>query len=111
MSVIGSRATGTAGPESDLDLAILADHPPDAVALWTLAGELADLAGCPVDLLDLRAAPTVMPYQIITGGRRLWERDSQAALYESFVLSEKAALEEARAGVLSDIANEGRICG
>lgn len=109
--LFGSWAQGTAGPESDIDLAILADNPPDPVGLWTLAGELADVAGCPVDLLDLRAASTVMQYQIITTGERLWARDAQAALYESFILSEKTALDEARAGLLGDIGREGRIYG
>lgn len=109
--LFGSKAQGTAGPESDVDMAILADQPPDAVGLWTLAGELADIAGRPVDLVDLCAASTVFQYQIITRGRRIWERDSQAAIYESFILSEKTALDEARAGLISDIQKRGRIYG
>jgi predicted nucleotidyltransferase len=109
--VFGSRAVGNTAPQSDLDLAILADCPPDAVSSWTLAGGLADVVGCDVDLLDFRAASTVMQHQIITTGRRLWARDAQAALYESFILSEKTALDEARAGWLDDIAKDGRIYG
>jgi hypothetical protein len=81
------------------------------VALWELSGALADLAGCPVDLLDLRAASTVMQYQIITTGQRWWSSDSQAALYEAAVLSEKTALDTARAGLLGDIQKRGRIYG
>lgn len=107
--VFGSRAQDTAGPESDLDLAMLADHPPDAVGLWMLASDLSDLAGCPVDLIDLRTASTVMQYQIITTGQRLWERDAQAALYESFILSEKTELDSARAGLLETIGEEGHV--
>ncbi len=38
----------------------------DPLLLWNLASDLADMAGCPVDLLDLRAASTVMQYQVIT---------------------------------------------
>jgi predicted nucleotidyltransferase len=109
--VFGSCAQGTAGPESDLDLAILADAPPDAVACWELAQQLANRAGRPVDLLDLRAASTVMQYQVVHGGRRLWARDVGAGLYESYVLSEKTALDEARAGLLADIAERGTIRG
>jgi hypothetical protein len=30
------------------------------LVLWSLASDLADIAGCEVDLLDLRAASTVM---------------------------------------------------
>ncbi|CEA05030.1 DNA polymerase, beta domain-containing protein region [Pseudomonas saudimassiliensis] len=109
--LFGSQASGDAGPESDLDLAILADSPPDEVGLWQLSGQLADLAGCPVDLLDLRAASTVMQYRIITTGRRVWARDSDASLYESFILSDKTALDEARAGLLDDIRRTGTIYG
>jgi len=32
----------------------------EPLALWDTAGSLAEVAGCPVDLLDLRAASTVM---------------------------------------------------
>ena len=49
--------------------------------------------------------------RIITSGRRLWEKDSRAALYESFILSDKTALDEARAGVLLDIQREGQVYG
>ncbi len=105
----GSRIQGTAGPDSDLDLAVLVAGYVDQHALWALAGDLADLAGCPVDLVDLRAASTVLQYQIITLGERWWEADAQAALYESAILSEKTALDSARAGLLDDIRKRGSI--
>ncbi|MDY7574245.1 type VII toxin-antitoxin system MntA family adenylyltransferase antitoxin [Actimicrobium sp. CCI2.3] len=107
----GSRITGTAGPDSDLDLAVLVAGYAEPLALWTLAGDLADVAGCPVDLLDLRAASTVMQYQIITTGERWWESDNQAVLFEAAVLSEKTALDTARAGVLADIQSRGTVYG
>lgn len=107
----GSRIQGTARPDSDLDLAVLVAGYADPLGLFDLAGELADVAGCPVDLLDLRAASTVMQYQIITTGQRWWARDHQAALYEAAILSEKTALDTARAGVLADIQIKGTIYG
>ena len=107
----GSQVSGDAGPESDLDLAVLVEGKADPVALWHLAGELAELAGCPVDLLDLRAANTVMQHRVITTGQRLWARDPQADLYESFILSEKTALDEARAPLMAIIQREGTIHG
>ncbi|MEE8587411.1 MAG: nucleotidyltransferase domain-containing protein [Acidobacteriota bacterium] len=107
----GSRAQGTANRDSDLDLAVLAEGKADPVELWKLAGDLAGIAGCTVDLLDLRQASTVMQHQIITSGRRLWTKDVQAPLYESFILSEKTALDTARAGLLEDICREGRVYG
>jgi predicted nucleotidyltransferase len=107
----GSRMQGTAGPQSDLDLAVLVAGYADPLALWSLSGDLADVAGCPVDLLDLRAASTVMQHQIITTGQRWWAGDAQAALYEVAILSEKTALDTARAGLLDDIQKRGSIYG
>ncbi len=105
----GSQVQGAAGSDSDLDLAVLLAGYADPVQLWELAGSLADVAGCPVDLLDLRAASTVMQYQVITTGRRIWTQGIDADLFESFVLSEKTALDTARSGLLSDIQKEGRV--
>lgn len=109
--LFGSQASGHAGPDSDIDLAILTEVPRDSVALWELAGDLALVCGLHVDLLDLRAANTVMQYQVITGGERIWASGSSAALYESFILSEKTRLDEARAGVLQDITTRGTVHG
>ncbi|MDD2885213.1 MAG: nucleotidyltransferase domain-containing protein [Dechloromonas sp.] len=107
----GSRVEGTAGSESDLDLAVLVAGYAEPLALFGLAGDLADVAGCAVDLLDLRAASTVMQYQIITTGQRWWASDVQAALFEAAVLSEKTALDTARAGLLADIQQRGTVYG
>ena len=107
----GSRVQGTAGPDSDLDMAVLVAGYADVTLLWQLSGELADIAGCAVDLLDLRAASTVMQYQVVTQGERWWARDAQAAMFESAILSEKTALDTARAGLLADIRERGTVYG
>ena len=105
----GSRIQGTANTQSDLDLAVLISSYAEPLNLWSLASDLEDIANCPVDLLDLRAASTVMHYQIITTGERWWRKDIQASLYETAILSEKTALDSARAGLLSDIQAQGKI--
>ncbi|WP_119965756.1 type VII toxin-antitoxin system MntA family adenylyltransferase antitoxin [Simplicispira lacusdiani] len=107
----GSQVQGTAGPDSDLDMAVLVPGYADVTLLWQLSGELADIAGRAVDLLDLRAASTVMQYQVITQGERWWARDVQAALFESAILSEKTDLDTARAGLLTDIRERGTVYG
>lgn len=107
----GSRIQGQANAESDLDLAVLVAGYTDPLLLFDLAGELADVAGCTVDLLDLRAASTVMQYQIITTGVRWWQKDSQAALFETVILSEKTALDEARQTLIDDIQHRGSVYG
>lgn len=107
----GSRIQGTARPESDLDLAVLVAGYADALLLFNLAGKLADTIGYDVDLLDLRAASTVMQYQIFTTGQRWWALDEQAGLFEAAMLNEKIALDVARAGLLSDIKQRGTVYG
>lgn len=109
--IFGSQASGDAGPESDLDVAFLADAPPGAVAIWDLSGEIEDQVGMPVDLVDLRGATTVFQYQVVTKGERVWARDSAVDLYEAFILSERTALEEARRPLLEDIQREGSVHG
>lgn len=105
----GSRQQGTAQPDSDLDLAVLVAGYADPLGLWETAGQLSEIVGCPVDLLDFRAASTVMQYQIISTGARWWAKDGTAAIYEAAILSEKTELDQARAGLLADIQREGRI--
>jgi len=107
----GSRIQGMATADSDLDLAVLVEGYADPLALWALAGDLAVMAGSDVDLLDLRAASTVMQYQIITKGERWWTADAQAGIYEAAILSEKTTLDTARAGLLADIEQRGSIYG
>ena len=107
----GSRVQGAAGPQSDLDVAVLVAGYAQPLALWSLSGDLADLAECPVDLLDMRAASTVMQHQILTTGECWWAGGGQAALYEAAILSEKTELDTARAGLLGDIRKRGSVYG
>ena len=58
--VFGSRAQDTANADSDLDLAVLIEGYADPLVLWDLANQIAEKLGFHVDLLDLRAASTVM---------------------------------------------------
>lgn len=109
--VFGSRAQDTANADSDLDLAVLIEGYADPLVLWDLANQIAEKLGFHVDLLDLRAASTVMQYQIITTGRCVWAKDVQAGLYEAFILSEKTSLDTARAELLQEIREDGAVYG
>jgi predicted nucleotidyltransferase len=96
---------------SDLDLAVLVEGYADPLLLFELSGELEDLAGCPVDLLDLRAASTVMQHQILIDGERLWAKDVRAGLFESAMLTEKLHLDEARQVLISNVLSQGVVYG
>lgn len=109
--LFGSHAQGVADDDSDIDIAVLVEGRIDPLSAWELAQTLAAHAGCDVDLLDLRAASTVMQYQVVTTGLRLWSKDGQAGLYECFILSEKMELDIGRAGLLLDIQREGSVYG
>lgn len=107
----GSRMQGHATSESDLDLAVLVPGYADPVLLWQLTSDLAELAGCPVDLLDLRATSSVMQHQVLVHGQRLWAADYQADLFEAAALNDKLELDRARAGLLADIERQGTVYG
>lgn len=107
----GSRVQGFAHVDSDLDLAFLRPDKVDAMSLFRFSDELAEIAGCAVDLVDLRGASTVMQHQIITTGQRWWAKHPEADLFEVMVLKEMLSLEEGRAGLLSDIAKRGTVYG
>ena len=107
----GSRINGTADVNRDLDLAILVAGYANPLQLWEVANLLTDPVGCSVDLLDMRAASTVMQYQILQTGYRLWGQEPDAGLFECFVLSEKTALNSARADLMADIQKQGCIYG
>lgn len=111
ITVFGSRADGSARADSDLDLAVLLPGRADVVNLWEAGEEIARRLNVDVDLIDLRAASTVMQYQIVTTGRRLFAAHTAVDLFEAFVLSEMTALNEARAPLIADIQREGRVHG
>ena len=110
----GSRVNGGANANSDWDLAVLVAGYVEPGVLWELSGTLADLIVTEVDLVDLRAASTVMQYQVLTLGERWWLRADSATLvgvWEAAMLSEMTELNSARAGRLADIAASGVIYG
>lgn len=107
----GSRIQGTARADSDLDLAVLVAGYAEPLQLWEQANQLTEIVGCMVDLLDLRAASTVMQYQVLTQGRRLWASEPAAGLFECFALSEKNRLDVDRAGLIANIEKRRRVYG
>jgi predicted nucleotidyltransferase len=107
----GSQVADTADQNSDLDLAVLVPGYADTIDLWDISSDLAELLHCEVDLLDFRAASTVMQYQILTKGQRLYAVDQQVGSYEATLLSAMTTLNEARAGLLADIKKDGAVYG
>lgn len=108
----GSQARGNAGRSSDIDLAILARDPISAEKLFEAAQDLAIQLHRDVDLLDLRAASTVMRAQVISTGQCLESKDEPArAEFEMYSYSDYARLNEERRDILRDIKERGLIYG
>ena len=108
----GSFAKGCAGPESDIDLAILTRKPVSQRLLWDVAQELVRLSGRDVDLVDLGRVPTVLQMQVILEGKRLLCRDRFACeLFETHVFSDYVDLNERRGPILADIRQRGSVHG
>jgi len=78
--LFGSLASGEESPESDLDLAVETDRPLSAEDKMRLIGELAELTGRPVDLIDLSTVGEPLLGQILKTGKRL--KGSNAAFAE-----------------------------
>ncbi|TAL06181.1 MAG: nucleotidyltransferase domain-containing protein [Porticoccaceae bacterium] len=76
--LFGSLATGHAGPDSDLDVAVFATGPLGAERKIALIARLAEITGRPVDLLDLRTAGVLVTREALTRGRLLFCRDRGA---------------------------------
>jgi len=110
--LFGSLARGPGGPESDVDLAVLAAEPLAPERLAEAREALSERLRRDVDLVDLARASTVLRAQVVSTGRVL--RDTDPGLREEFetrVYSSYAQLNEERRGILERIRSEGRVHG
>lgn len=79
---------------------------------WDVANGLARRLIHDVDLVDLHGATTVLSYQIIMKGIRLYARDATAAVwFELRLLQLYFQLNEDRRPILEQIAKTGTIYG
>lgn len=108
----GSTATGSDGPDSDIDLAILGPYPLDPLVRFDLQEQLASALRRSVDLVDLRAASPVMAMQVLATGRLLHDAAPEArGLFEDRAFGSYARLNEERRGILQRVAAEGTVYG
>lgn len=88
--VFGSVASGSARPQSDLDIAVDTGKPLSSERRMALIDELARRTGRPVDLIDLQAVGEPLLGEIIANGTRIvGSRDAWARLV-TYHLIEKA---------------------
>jgi len=79
--LFGSRVTGRARAESDVDVAVLLDEE-DSVARFErrlqLMVEVSDVCDREADVIVLNDAPPILQYQILKHGQLLYECDRRA---------------------------------
>ncbi|UZJ41984.1 nucleotidyltransferase domain-containing protein [Prosthecochloris sp. SCSIO W1101] len=74
--VFGSFAKGDVHSESDIDIALLANHSLDVSERMDLIGQIASVTGRSVDLVDLSSAGEPLLGEILSGGVRILGDDS-----------------------------------
>jgi predicted nucleotidyltransferase len=75
--LFGSVALGRQRPDSDLDIAIAANHPLSADEKMAIISTLAERFGRPIDLIDLSVAAEPLLGQVVRHGRRILGSDTQ----------------------------------
>lgn len=110
--LFGSVAKGTACADSDLDIAYYAEDVLSGYDRFLLAGELAELAGRDVDLVNLREVDPVFAVQIFSTGKRILCRDDNEFIKQRMrAYSMYATLNEQRAGILEAVKKRGSVYG
>ena len=76
--VFGSVARGSAGPRSDVDVAVLMEEVPSATLMGpqlSIEGRLEQALGRPVDLIILNGASADLVHRVLRDGELVLERD------------------------------------
>lgn len=108
--LFGSYGTKFERPDSDIDIAVLAEKKIKAQELWDIAQKIARLLHRNVDLVDLSQSSTVFAFQITHEGKRIFcSKPFDCDLYETHVFSDYVRLNEERREILDDIKKRGRI--
>ena len=110
--LFGSYADGSFIPESDIDIAFLAAEPIEALFRWELLQGLARQLKKEVDLVDLQSASTVMQFQVVSTGKRIFAADEKAIeWWELKVYQLYLTLNNDRRPILEAIHQSGSIYG
>lgn len=100
--VFGSVAQGRQRADSDLDIAVAADHPLTVAEKISMTQALAEKTGRPIDLIDLATVTEPLLGQIVQHGRRLLGSDTLFGNLISRHLFEQADFMPIRARVLAE---------
>lgn len=108
----GSTVTGATHAGSDVDLAVLAPGPLEGERRFEIAGKLEAELRRGVDLVDLRAAPTVLRMQVMTTGTVIVVQDERARTeFENLTFSQYVRLNEERRAIVEQVLREKSVHG
>ncbi|HPN18556.1 MAG TPA: nucleotidyltransferase domain-containing protein [Chitinophagales bacterium] len=106
----GSIITEYFNSESDIDIAVLLDKKIDFLELFELNSNLAKELGKDIDLVQLDNVSTVLQFQVIQNGKRIFCNDEKYCnRYESQIFCEYIELNELRKPYLDEIAKTGKV--
>ena len=110
--LFGSVVTEHFTEDSDVDVAVLTSEPMDALLRWKLIQQLAIALNRDVDLVDLSTASTVMQFQVVSTGERIFTADAtMMEWWELKVYQLYLTLNDDRKPILEAIQQTGRIYG
>jgi uncharacterized protein len=85
--LFGSRASGSATTESDVDVAILLDKPITPRQKQAMIESIGAELGCPVDVVDLFEAPEPILGQVLKGQRLIGDNEAHARMLTRHVIN------------------------
>ncbi len=108
----GSSVAGAIRSDSDLDYAVLAKRPLEAVERFELQEDMARALRRSVDLVDLRRASAVMRMQVVASGVAVAVGDAtERERFEIFAYASYTRLNEERRAILDQIDEERTVYG
>ncbi len=109
--VFGSYADSSYRPDSDVDIAILANEL-QPKEIWNLKGDISKKVNKDVDLVSLNSVGRVLQYEILWKGIRIYEKDAESiAMKEMRILSLCNEYLEQTQELAEEIVRSEKVCG
>lgn len=110
--LFGSFATGKAHEQSDVDLAYFSDKHLSPYERFILAGDLAQVCGREVDLVDIKDIDTIFAMQIFADGIPIFIADENEFVRQRMrAYSMYVTLNEQRTPIIEKIKERGSVFG
>lgn len=108
--IFGSFLTSFFQQDSDIDIAFLAQKPILNKLRWDVSNQLATVLNRDVDLIDLSSASTVMRFQVISTGKRIFlNHKPEIEKFEDLCYTMYLTLNDDRKEILKSIQTSGKI--